>query len=331
MTRTFALTGVAGPVGDGPAPTPDCREDLITVDGTPLPVRLVPSGNSLRVDACGPLTLAGRSHQIMAAPGSVTGINIDRLVLSSGSDGGPAAVGPRGTSASDAGATVSVANDGSSALDLDVRTDGEPFWLVLAQGNSEGWRATIDGGSIGDRQLVDGYANGWLVTPDGPGTFAIKLRWEPQRLLWAGFAASGLTLVVACLILWRTRGRGPSQVEPSLAATPLLLWRTPWTVAPGIPSVGVSAAIVGLGALAAATPTVAVAALAITLAAGLLPRGRLLLVVAAPAALALSRLDERPSLAWLAVALLAADLLLDPRRSPSASSSELGSGGLRPR
>ncbi|MGH9273282.1 MAG: alpha-(1-_3)-arabinofuranosyltransferase domain-containing protein, partial [Acidimicrobiales bacterium] len=224
--RTFSLVGVAGAVGDGPGPGPDCIDDLLTIDGAPMPVRLMPAGGSLRVEGCRPVELAGRSHQITAAPGSATGIDIDRLVLSSGPDGLPAAVGPRGTAASAAGADVVVDRERSSELDLTVRTDGEPFWLVLAQSNSDGWHASADGGALGDRQLADGYANGWLVTPEGPGTMSIDLRWEPQRLLWPGLAVSALTLAGALVIVWRSRRRP----APDLVAVPELAWNLPGPV-----------------------------------------------------------------------------------------------------
>jgi hypothetical protein len=55
----------------------------------------------------------------------------------------------------------------------------------------------------------------------------------------------------------------------------------------------------------------------VTVAAGIVPRGRLLLVATAPAALALSRFEARPSWAWLALGALAADLLLEAHRRPA--------------
>ena len=314
-TRTFALIGVAGPVGDAPTPGPECRDDLLTIDGVPMPVRLAPEGRSLRVEGCHPVELAGRSHQITAAPGSATGINIDRVVLSSGPDGQPAPIAPRGAPATETGAEVTVEHESSSQLDLTVDSDGEPFWLILAQSNSDGWEASADGGVLGDRQLVDGYANGWLVTPDRPGTVSIHLGWTPQRLLWPALAVSVLTLGVAAWILWRTRRRPP----PDLAAVPALGWPLP---GPALPWAAAWVVVVGVGTFAVATPTVAVLAAALTAVAAVIPRGRLLLVAAAPAALIVSRLDGRPSLAWLAVAALAADLLLAAREQGSGHGSQ---------
>jgi arabinofuranan 3-O-arabinosyltransferase len=311
--RGFSISGLARAVGGGASPGPECRTDLLIIGGAPVPVRLTPQGGDLRVEGCAPVALADGSHEITAIPGSESGIDLDRLVLSSGVDGGAAPVAPRGASAADGAAQVVVERDGSSALDLTVESDGEPFWLVLAQSSSDGWHAGVDGGTVGDRQLVDGYANGWLVTPDGPGTLSVDLRWRPQRLVWAGLAASAVTLAAVAVILWRTRGRP----APDLSAAPRPMWRTPWVAGPGLPWVVASAVLVGGGSLAVATPAVAVVGAALTVIAGLAPGGRLLLVAAAPAALVLSRLDARPSLAWLAVAALAADLLLEARRRPA--------------
>ncbi len=160
---------------------------------------------------------------------------------------------------------------------------------------------------MGERTLVDGYANGWLVTPKGPGTLAVDLRWQPQRLVWAGLAVSGITLVAIALLLLRSR-----RETAGLESPPTLEWASD---RPGLMRAGLVAATVGVGTYAVATRNVAALAGLLTLAAGVVPRGRLLLVAAAPAALIVSRSDGRPALAWLAVAALAADLLLEATSS----------------
>ena len=313
IARQFAISGTAALTGAQAAPGPECRGDLLMIDGTAVPVRLTAAGQDLRVDGCAPVDLSGPSHEIAAAPGSVSGIDLDRLVLSSGPDGRAAPPAPRGTPAEESGAQVVVERDGSSALDVTVESDGEPFWFVLAQSSSDGWQANVHGGTVGDRQLVDGYANGWLVTPDGPGTLSVDLRWRPQRLVWAGLAASAVALAAVAMILWRTRGRP----APDLDATPRPMWRTPWMERPRPAWAVASAVLVGAGSLAVATPRMAAAATVLTVVAGVVPRGRLLLVATAPAALALSRFEARPSWAWLALGVLAADLLLEAHRRPA--------------
>ena len=314
-TRSFALTGVARVRADAPAPArldeDRCRDDLLTVDGTPLPVRLVAAGGAFEVTGCAPVTLAGRSHRLLAAPGSVTGVDVDQLVLCSGADGEPSPVASRGTPG-DGGTTVRVVDDAATHLRVEATSDGRPFWLVLGQSDNDGWTASADGAEVGERQQVDGYANGWLITPDGTGTFTVRLRWGPQRLVWVGFAASAITLAAVGLLLWRSR-RSPQAVEPPLAADPAPMWATTWAAPLRVPVVLACTAAIGLGALVVASPGAAALSASATIVAGLLPRGRLVLVAAAPVALLVSRLDLRPSLAWVAVALLAADLLLEAR------------------
>ena len=62
-------------------------------------------------------------------------------------------------------------------------TKDQPFWLVLGQSDNSGWTASVDGHDIGRPQLVDGYANGWLINP-AAGDVKISLRWTPQRNVW---------------------------------------------------------------------------------------------------------------------------------------------------
>ena len=63
--------------------------------------------------------------------------------------------------------TVEVASDDHDRAQVEVTgaTPGEPFWLVLGQSHNVGWTATADGDDLGEPVLVDGFANGWLVTP----------------------------------------------------------------------------------------------------------------------------------------------------------------------
>ena len=63
-------------------------------------------------------------------------------------------------------ATVDVVHNGDTKLRVHVTDASKPFWLVLGESNSPGWHAhVVNGHDLGPSQLVDGYANGWLVTP----------------------------------------------------------------------------------------------------------------------------------------------------------------------
>ena len=172
---------------------------------------------------------------------------------------------------------------------LEVRTDGTPFWLVLGESANAGWDATVSEGSVGARQLVNGFANGWLVTPRGAGTLTMELRWTPQRFVWLGLAVS-VVAVLACVALvvvaWRRRrSAGAWDAAGSLADDPTL-W-SPFDY-PGVrPS---TAALVALAISAAIGTSLfsrpwigAVVGLA-TVVAARVARGRIVLSAGAPLA-----------------------------------------------
>src|SRR6185437_12444832 len=78
-----------------------------------------------------------------------------------------------------------------------------------------GWHAHVVGGQgLGAPQLVDGYANGWLVTPTAHD-FDIAMEWTPQKqvraALWISLLAAVMCLVIAGLT---TRRRMLAAVEP---------------------------------------------------------------------------------------------------------------------
>ena len=107
MTRQFALpTNRTFTVAVTERPNPNvptdagnragsCRSDLITVDGTSLPVQSSPAHEAANGAAvyrsCAPITLDAGSHIVRTRPGLDTGIDVDRLVLTSAA-GGEAAV-----------------------------------------------------------------------------------------------------------------------------------------------------------------------------------------------------------------------------------------------
>jgi arabinofuranan 3-O-arabinosyltransferase len=94
-------------------------------------------------------------------------------------------------------------------------TEGEPFWLVLGQSHNVGWTATTDGDDLGEPVLVDGFANGWLVTPTG-SEFTVDLRFAPQKRVDIAIVVS-LIAAVACLLLLIRRPRKVVDAPSSLA------------------------------------------------------------------------------------------------------------------
>jgi arabinofuranan 3-O-arabinosyltransferase len=185
-----------------------CRSDLVSVDGRPVRVRV--SGTttaalarqSLSLTACdAPMRLGAGAHVVRTAVGRDGGLDIDRLLLDS-----PAAAA---SAARPAPPSVRVTGATRTSYRLAVVPATEPFWLVLGQSHNDGWQARVDGHDLGPPTLIDGYANGWLVTPSGSAPMTVTLQWTPQRLVWAGLIVSGLTIAVCLALVALDRRRVP--------------------------------------------------------------------------------------------------------------------------
>ena len=197
-----------------------CRSDLVTIDGRPVPVRVrgavsaaqTPMG--LTVTPCGgAISLAAGKHVLTTAEGKQDGLSIDRLALASGTTAVPVSVAGGHVSVSSPAPTpavVDVVHNGDTKLRVHVTQATKPFWLVLGESQSPGWQAHVVGGrNLGGSQLVDGYANGWLVTPPASGSFDVVFEWTPQRQVWDAIWLSllGALGCVAIIVVTWTRRR----------------------------------------------------------------------------------------------------------------------------
>ena len=200
-----------------------CTPNLLSIDGHRVWLKI--SGTvgaaeklqGLTVSGCGPdakgIALGPGTHTLEATWGKTTGWDLDQLVLDSapgGADLSPLpdasaapAPGTIGTATASSLATPTVrvlASDATSAK-LEVQGVTRPFWLVLGESLNAGWEATGPGGrSFGAPQLIDGYANGWYVTPQRSGTFIVTLQFAPQRIVTPAVIASGAALALCLLI-----------------------------------------------------------------------------------------------------------------------------------
>ena len=289
-----------------PAALPaDCRSDLVTVDGTPFPVRVVgataatAAGGTAKVEACNPsggtpapIHLGAGVHELRVTPGSSTGINLDGLVLASGRGGGAVALdAPVGTTAAPTGAAarVEVTSRGETTIHARVRHPSGPFWLVLGESFNDGWRATVNGHDLGPPQLVDGISNGWRVNPKDGRPLSVTLTWTPQRRIWIALAISAVTLLLCAALALRSR-RPSIPVDAANVDRPLTL-TSPFRAAGSTPSrrAVVSTTIaVGIAAGLLVTPWLGLVVAGATLAVLLRPPLRWLLTVGAPAALAVA-------------------------------------------
>ncbi len=187
-----------------------CRSDLLALDGEPVAVRITGTTEDalarrpLDLELCDPaLALSEGVHRLTTTGGRTSGLDIDRLALLSNEDGSAAVQRPVDASATP---TLTVENHSATSMsvDVDAGAGDDPFWFVLGQSYSDGWKATIDGVDLGPPMLVDGYANGWLVDGAAPGA-RIELRWTPQRLVWFGLAFSLAAVFLCALLAWRGR------------------------------------------------------------------------------------------------------------------------------
>ena len=221
-----------------------CRTDLVTLDGKPVPVRLVGTRgdalarSELRMESCEPIDLTAGSHRLDTAAGATSGFDIDRIVL----DSSPSAPAPPAT---DAPATT-IEQMEDTAAEIVVGPSSEPSWLVLQQSWNPGWTATVDGEDLGEPVLINGFANAWLL-PASTSSRQITFDWSPQRTvtiaLWLSLIAGVIVLALAVGL------RRPSD-EPVTATGR----RVPRLVLGGVLAVAV---------IAFAGPLVAIAAAAI--------------------------------------------------------------------
>ncbi|WP_256790209.1 alpha-(1-_3)-arabinofuranosyltransferase family protein [Frankia sp. AvcI1] len=361
-----------------------CRDDLLSIDGHPVGVRIDGSTSDavnrlgLRVSTCGgALTLGPGEHVIKTGDGAKLGVDIDRLLLASDAGGGPwLGAGDAGTPAAsptaatgtpDAGTatagTAAGTSTAGSAPRITVQSSdatsftaqvtgaqpGTPFWLVLGESLSRGWKATVNGADAGQPRLVDGYANGWRINPTA-AAFTVTLTWAPQQIVRYSLVLSAVTVVffLALLLLTtrRTRRRRAAAGAAGPGAVADLPTVDPWSIRPArIDGRTTAYAAVGAGLLATVLVSVAagiVVALA-TVIALLAPRGRWLTRIGPAACLAVSALyvlevQARHSLptngdwveafgrvatvSWLTVLLLATDQLVAVLQGRRRSASE---------
>lgn len=193
-----------------------CRDDLLTLDGHPVAVRLradaraLRSGAAVALEPCGALgPLAAGAHELRAAPGARTGIDLDRVVLRHRWPSTPApTAGP-----------VTVRDRSRWSARLAVPASTVDRWVVWGEGRNDGWRATVGGVDLGPPRALVGGGNAWLL-PAGAAA-EVRVEFTPQRWVWAGFAVSGAA-ALACLALAAVPRR--RAVAPAPTGAPRPAW-----------------------------------------------------------------------------------------------------------
>ena len=204
LGRTVAVPSASTPLAT------DCRSDLLTVAGAPVGVRVDGTvGDALDhtlvpfAGCGGPVALPEGRALLETQPGVVTGIDVDQVALASAPGGGP---GPdtlqAGPAPVDPPPATVAANPSRLTWTTEVTGATQPYWVVLGQSLSPGFRATAaDGTDLGPPTLVNGFANGWRVDPAKVGRdTTITITWAPQSIVWVALGLS-LVGVLLCLVL----------------------------------------------------------------------------------------------------------------------------------
>ena len=280
-----------------------CRADLLTIDGQAVGIELTgtmadaKAGRALTITPCSPfaspLLLGPGEHVLRTAKGIDSGIDFDRLVLQSAAGGDAPMQIAAPTSGRPEPPVVHIDGQGRTSADLTITNPqpGEPFWVVLGQSFNDGWTASADGAGLGAPQLVNGYANGWLISTPAE-TVHVHLSWAPQRRVWIALALSAVGIVV-CLVLVIRRPRTHPLAVEDLPPEPARWSTFVRSLGRDEPGVGLALLVAGVSGL--------VAAAVIGIGAGL--------VTAVVAAVATRRRRARWWLALGAPALLGASAL----------------------
>lgn len=228
-----------------------CRTDLLQIDGRSVPVRIVGSSadaqalKPLTIQTCDPanpnvqpaISLSAGTHELDTKSGQLTALQFDRLALASAPGGGPgttAAGTVTGLGAPLNAPKLTITHQGRTKMQVTVSGANAPFWLVLGESQNAGWRATVQGaGSLGGSQLVDGFANGWRIDPQGRQSLVVDLEWTPQRRVFEAIALSVFGGLLCCALaaggFWRARRRpvaldGPPDAGPDQVPVFAFAW-----------------------------------------------------------------------------------------------------------
>lgn len=251
-----------------------CRDDLVSLDGQPVPVRVTGSvadaldGSELDFSVCDltPAELGAGEHVLRTTPGTATGVDVDRVVLQS--PGRSTSVGSGGN-----GDVPVTASSSRTRTTVTVDPCPEGCWLVFGEGYNTGWRAELDGEELTTHEQLAAGLNGWWLAPSGDER-TVVITWTPQRTVTIGLLASaiGVLLCVAIVVVTRRRRSVVMMADRPLLTSPAGRPASRWAAAVA----GVAAVV--LGGLLVDVGTVLPLLLVAALTCGVLRRPRLLAV-----------------------------------------------------
>ncbi len=199
------------------AAQPECRTDLVELDGRPLGVtvthdtvaRLL-AGEAVDVEPCDvtPLQMTAGSHRLTTTSGITTGLDVDRVVLRS----------PQRDELPQTQPTVTVQRSRTTRT---ATVAGCPAgcWLILGEGYNDGWQASMAGTHLGPPRQISGGNNGWWL-PGSNTPVTVTMTWTPQRTMWIGMVLAALAVLACVVLIWR----GRTVAEMRVPKAPVPAW-----------------------------------------------------------------------------------------------------------
>jgi arabinofuranan 3-O-arabinosyltransferase len=92
-------------------------------------------------------------------------------------------------------------------------------WLILGEGHSPGWKATVEGVNLGSSTIVDGGSNGWWIEPT-TNTQRATLSFAPQKQLTIALIISAVFVLAAISMAFLLRRARRDPTSPITNAPP---------------------------------------------------------------------------------------------------------------
>jgi arabinofuranan 3-O-arabinosyltransferase len=251
---------------------PFCDTSLLTLDGAPLGVSMdeqaldgLRTGRATTVATCTdqPLTVPAGTHRLEAVAGLTSGIDVDRVTLTT----------PGTTTGTTVGVTVTRDRTSRTAT---VAPCPSGCWLIMGEGQNPGWTSSVGGTAPVASTPVAGGMNGWWIPPSTTPT-TVQIEWNAQTPVTAALFAS-LAAVGLCLFL-ALRRRPARRDELDFAPAPPRFGRAVFAEAPWRVSIASAVVLVAVSWLIG-SPGTALVAVVVALVVLLMRRPRLTGVVA---------------------------------------------------
>lgn len=177
-----------------------CRDDLVTVDGQPIPVRsaasLAPTLFELEPCDDDGLLLTAGDHRVSTQRRPT--VTVERVVL----EPEPLPVEEL------APVELAVAPGRGTLVEIDVPPDAERFWLVRAASTDAGWDVELNGGVVEDLRTANGFAFTLpVVLTPAEDERELAIRWSPQRPINVAVLVSAAALLLVVFTAFKPARR----------------------------------------------------------------------------------------------------------------------------